>query len=291
MNLMRLCRHTKGIGLLATLSLTSVVQAAPLLITSAYPEASTAKLYVYGENFGTTAPVVKFANINVSVLASTDTHVSVLIPYGLLNTPGTYLACVSKGTGTDDNSCIGVAVGQQGPKGDKGDTGPVGATGPKGDPGAKGAKGATGDTGPAGPTGAPGPKGDKGDTGLTGAAGPKGDTGATGAIGPKGDKGEPGEVGPTGPAGAKGDKGEPGPVGPQGPSGIAGVSCPARMYRHYTGYTLLLGAGLASGRVFRTVFPDGNPFAGSQVVQCWDGSLIIGTSHATAGGQIDHVFN
>jgi hypothetical protein len=133
---------------------------------------------------------VRFANILVSSSApGSDTSLTVTIPYGLLNTPGTYLLCVSKGTGTDDNSCIGVAVGQQGPKGDTGPAGPTGATGPKGEPGAKGDKG---DTGPAGS------KGDTGDTGLTGPKGDpgaKGDTGLTGATGDIGPRGPPGYTG------------------------------------------------------------------------------------------------
>lgn len=133
--------------------------AAPLMITSVYPEASTGKLYIYGEGFGSFAPLVKFAGLPVSVLSSSDTTLTVSIPYGLLNTPGTYLVSASRGPGPEENSAIGVAVGQQGPKGD------MGPAGPKGDPGPRGAKGATGDMGPAGPQGPPGPKGDAGPTG------------------------------------------------------------------------------------------------------------------------------
>jgi hypothetical protein len=85
---------------------------------------------------------VKFANIAVSVLSYTDTVIAVSIPYGLLNNPGTYLVSISRGSTPEENSTLGVTVGQQGSKGEKGDMGPAG---PKGD---SGAKGATGDTGP-----------------------------------------------------------------------------------------------------------------------------------------------
>jgi hypothetical protein len=180
MTFMQLCKYIQTAGLLAALSLAPVVQAAPLLITSAYPEPSTSRLYVYGERFGT-APSVRFANILVSSASpGSDTSLTVTIPYGLLNTPGTYLLCVSSGSNADQNSCIGVAVGQQGPKGD---TGPAGATGPKGD---TGPKGATGDTGPAGTQGPKGDKGEKGDKGDTGPIGPKGEKGDTGSVGPQG---------------------------------------------------------------------------------------------------------
>ena len=38
-----------------------------LLITSSYPEASTGRLFVYGEGFGTAAPTAVFAGLRVSV--------------------------------------------------------------------------------------------------------------------------------------------------------------------------------------------------------------------------------
>jgi hypothetical protein len=183
MNITQFCSHAKSLMLLVAAGFASMAMAAPLLITSAYPEPSTARLHVYGEGFGT-APSVRFANILVSPSAlGSDTSLSVMIPYGLLNAPGTYLLCVSNGSGTDNNSCIGVAVGQQGPKGDKGDTGiqgPTGATGAKGEPGGKG------DKGEQGMQGEPGAKGDKGD---------KGEQGMQGDPGAKGDKGTPGYAG------------------------------------------------------------------------------------------------
>jgi hypothetical protein len=197
---MQLRRWMNGIGLAALILLWTLpggAIAAPLMITSAYPEASTGKLYIYGEGFGPDEPVVKFAGLTVSVLSHSDTALTVSIPYGLLDTPGTYLLSASQGPYAEQNSALGVSVGQQGPKGD---TGPVG---PKGDTGAQGPAGAKGDAGPAG---AMGPKGD---TGLTGPAGPKGATGLTGPAGP---------MGATGPAGPQGPKGDTGPTGSLGAS-------------------------------------------------------------------------
>ena len=162
-----------AVALVGLWALSNAAVAAPLLITSTYPDASTAKLYVYGENFGSSPPVVKFANIVVSVLSSADTMITVAIPYGLLNNPGTYLVSVSRGSTPEENSALGMTVGQQGPKGDSG---------------AKGPKGATGDTGPAGPQG---PQGAKGDVGPGGPQGPKGDTGP---AGPQGSCAEAGAV-------------------------------------------------------------------------------------------------
>lgn len=166
--LMHGCGWMRGLGLalvIALWALPSGVLAAPLMITSAFPEASSGNLYIYGEGFGSAAPAVRFAGIPVSVLSNSDVALTVSIPYGLLNTTGTYLACASRGAASDESSCIGVAVGQQGPNGE------AGLPGPKGEPGAKGA---TGDAGPVGPEGASGP---------VGAAGPKGD------VGPQGSKG------------------------------------------------------------------------------------------------------
>ena len=184
-------RWLRGLGLAvvtALWTLPTAVEAASLMITSAYPEASTGKLYIYGEGFGSAAAAVKFAGLPVSVLSNSDVALTVSIPYGLLNNAGTYLACASKGPGSDENSCIGVAVGQQGPKGDKGDTGvkgdtgPAGATGPKGDTGPQGIAGPQGDTGLAGAMGPQGPKGDKGDRGLQGPVGAPGQSGIITAI-------------------------------------------------------------------------------------------------------------
>ncbi|WP_043413875.1 hypothetical protein [Archangium violaceum] len=127
-----------------------------LLITSVYPEPSTGRLHVYGEGFGTTAPSAVFAGLPVSVVFASDTTLTLAIPFGLLNIPGTYLVSVSRGSLPEENSALGVTVGQQGPKGDKGD---------KGDPGIKGDKGDKGD---------PGIKGDKGDKGDPGEPGPPG---------------------------------------------------------------------------------------------------------------------
>ncbi len=184
MKFMQLCRWMQGIGLILALSVAPVAMSAPLLITSAHADGATGKLYIYGQEFGSAEPSVIFAGLPVSILSHSATAITASIPYGLLGTPGTYLLSVSRGSTPEENSALGVTVGQQGPKGDKGDTG---AAGPQGIPGVKG------DPGP---------------------VGPKGDTGPIGPTGPQGDPGPVGPVGPQGPRGAQG------PVGPQGESGV-----------------------------------------------------------------------
>ncbi|HEX5751814.1 MAG TPA: hypothetical protein VFZ09_36680 [Archangium sp.] len=124
-----------------------------LLITSVYPEPSTGRLHVYGEGFGATAPSAVFAGLPVSVVFSSETTLTLAIPFGLLNIPGTYLVSVSRGSLPEENSALGVTVGQQGPKGDTGPAGPMGPAGPAGPAGPKGDKGDKGDTGPMGPAG------------------------------------------------------------------------------------------------------------------------------------------
>nr|AXM42961.1 phage tail fiber protein [Myxococcus fulvus] len=132
-------------------STTSAHAAGPLLITSTEADPATSTLYVYGENFGTLKPSVRFANFPIQpakILTNNDTTISFIVPYGLLSTPGTYLLSVSAGPAPEQASALAVTVGIQGPKGDKGDKGDTGLMGPQGP---KGEKGNTGETGPIGP--------------------------------------------------------------------------------------------------------------------------------------------
>jgi hypothetical protein len=244
-----LCSRLHLLGLVALLGGAAVpnkASAAALLVTSAYPTASTGKLDIYGAGFGSTAPTVTFAGFPASVVSYSDTTLTVSIPYGLLNLPGTYLLSVSRGTTPADNSALGVTVGQQGPKGDPGPAGATGATG------ATGAKGAKGETGPAGP------KGDTGATGATGATGSKGDTGP---AGPTGDTGLPGPEGPKGEMGPPGPKGDTGPAGPPG----GGAACAALSFPYPS---LPAGPG---GLVASTRTSAGNGRSGTGPFQCWNG--------------------
>jgi hypothetical protein len=157
----------------------SGAQSARLLVTSAYPEASTGRLSVYGDGFGTTAPSAAFAGMPVTVLSHSNTTLVLSIPFGLLNNPGTYLVTVSRGPNPEDNSALGVTVGHQGAAGPAGPQGPAGPAGPQGERGLVGATGSQGPTGPQGPAGPQGERGLPGATGATGATGPQGPAGAS----------------------------------------------------------------------------------------------------------------
>jgi len=60
--------------------------AAPLLITLVDVDVKAGRLYVHGENFGTSGAVVRFAGLPVSVVEQYDTSLTVAVPASLLRT-------------------------------------------------------------------------------------------------------------------------------------------------------------------------------------------------------------
>lgn len=98
----------------------SVAATSPLLLTSVDVDAAAGRLHVHGENFGRVKPTARFAGMAVPVLTHQDTVLTLSIPFALLKTPGTYLLSVSEGPLPEQNSSLGVTVGQHSPKSDTG---------------------------------------------------------------------------------------------------------------------------------------------------------------------------
>jgi hypothetical protein len=107
-------------------------------------------LYIYGKNFGSSAPVVLLAGLPLRVRQSSTGFVVAEAP---IFSPGSYRLTVSAGSDPAQNDYFEITLGTQGPKGDKGDPGSAGPQGEQGPPGPTGPQGPKGDTGPQGPTG------------------------------------------------------------------------------------------------------------------------------------------
>jgi hypothetical protein len=114
---------------------------APLVISRVevqYAATVPIQLKIYGENFGATAPVVKFGGDILSIQSSTDTLVIADIPQNVVWNPGTYLLTVSQSDDLAVNDSFNVALGEIGPAGPQGEKGDTGDVGPQGPPGQKG---------------------------------------------------------------------------------------------------------------------------------------------------------
>lgn len=142
-----------------------------LLVTAAAANLETNELFIAGQNFGSTPPIVTLDGIALPVSVALPNQVVAALPATAAAHPGTYLLVVSRGPAQTQTDTFHVAIGHAGPrgeKGDRGDAGPAGApgapgaAGPAGQPGAVGPMGPAGPVGPMGPMGLPGPKGDPG---------------------------------------------------------------------------------------------------------------------------------
>ncbi|MBK7864148.1 MAG: IPT/TIG domain-containing protein [Archangiaceae bacterium] len=156
-----------------------------LSISSADVDYSTAQLFIYGHNFGT-SPTVTLAEVALTVTSASDDTVVAKVPGSFITHPGTYLLGVSRGgPSAVASSVFALTLGAVGPKGDTGATGaqgPVGAQGVQGVQGPQGAQGLPGEPGATGPAGAPGAAGPTGPQGPQGAQGPQGPQGPAGGT-------------------------------------------------------------------------------------------------------------
>lgn len=195
-------------------------------ITNVEVQYSTAQskifLYIYGRNFGSSAPAVQLAGFALRVQQSASGFVVAEAP---LFSPGSYRLTVSTGADPTQNDYFEITLGAQGPKGD---------TGPQGPPGLQGPPGPKGDPGPQGPAGLPilakttpeaaGTNCATGGTKLELGA----DANRNGVLdalevnstltrflcnGAQGPQGLQGSQGPQGPQGPQGIQGPPGPIG------------------------------------------------------------------------------
>ncbi|QRN98465.1 collagen-like protein [Archangium violaceum] len=110
-------------------------------------------LYIYGQNFGTSAPAVQLAGFSLLVRQNASGFVVAEAP---TFQPGSYRLTVSAGSDSTQNDAFEITLGTQGPKGDRGETGPAGPQG------AQGPQGLAGSIGPQGPAGSTGPQGSTG---------------------------------------------------------------------------------------------------------------------------------
>ncbi|QRO00623.1 collagen-like protein [Archangium violaceum] len=86
-------------------------------------------LYIYGQNFGTSAPTVQLAGFTLLIRQNASGFVVAEAP---IFQPGSYRLTVSAGSESTQMDAFELTLGAQGPKGDKGEPGPAG---PQGVPG------------------------------------------------------------------------------------------------------------------------------------------------------------
>jgi type VI secretion system Hcp family effector len=225
------------------------------VIISASADVEAEHLTIRGLYFGRSAPHVRLAGEELTVLSSSPFEILAALPAGI--EPGSYLLTVSQRFRPNRSVTFDVTVGAVGPQG------PGGPQGPEGPPGLPGPQGLQGLPGPEGARGPVGPKGlswrgawgeaiqykvdeavshegsawiaKKESVGVTpadgdvwsllaarGLQGVDGPQGPIGPVGPQGVVGPPGTIGPQGLQGAVGPAGAQGPAGPQGPPGAGG---------------------------------------------------------------------